>query len=214
MVMGPSDSRPSSKFRKPTSNAALWMTIASPAMNSRNSPATWANRGLSLRNAVDSPCTASASGGTSRSGLMKRWNSRPEGMRLTSSMQPISISRSPPFGLRPVVSVSRMISRMHFDAAIREKPSSPVARISLRVAPSQRGDYGIERGPARLDIGARVYIEVAAPALLGVRQLPGEQFVELVFGQPLPLQQPVALHLRIGANDDADVDQFIGPSLE
>ncbi len=89
-----------------------------------------------------------------------------------------------------------------------------MARISLRVAPSQRGDYGVERGPACLDIDARVHNEIGAPALLGVRQLPGEQFVELVFGQPRTLQQPLALHLRLGADDDADVDQFVGPSLE
>ena len=67
MVMAPSASRPSSKFRKPRSNAALWMTRASTPMNSRNSSRR-RRTAACPEERVEMPCTASASAGTSRSG--------------------------------------------------------------------------------------------------------------------------------------------------
>ena len=45
-------------------------------------------------------------------GLMNWWYARPVGRRFTSSMQPISMRRSPCSGSRPVVSVSSTISRL------------------------------------------------------------------------------------------------------
>ncbi|CPN31380.1 Uncharacterised protein [Bordetella pertussis] len=67
-----SGSRPmrcSSALKNLTSNAALWAISSASAMKARNCSATSAKRGLSARNSVVRPCTASASGSLSRSGF-------------------------------------------------------------------------------------------------------------------------------------------------
>ncbi len=154
-------------------------------------------------------------------GLMKRWNSRPDGMRLTSSMQPISISRSPPFGLRPVVSVSRMISRMR----VSDRPQdSRIARVKRRLpSGARRPSPGRPRNSAMtassaawlvVDVAARVHNEIGARALFRIRHLARQQLVELFRRHPGPLQQAGALHLGRGADDDRHVDQLVGAGLE
>ena len=108
---------------------------------------------------------------------MKRWNSRPDGMRLTSSMQPISISRSPPFGLRPVVSVSRMISRMPpllNDSRKAVKPPSGGHR-PRRCAPATAAMICVQRRLAGRDVEAGVHNEIGARPLFRIRHLPRQQ---------------------------------------
>src|SRR5450759_1054763 len=77
-----------------------------------NCAARSANRGLSFRPSQVIPCTLVAPASISRSGLRKVWKWRCVSRRLTNSTPPISMTRWPSLGSRPVVSVSRTICRM------------------------------------------------------------------------------------------------------
>src|SRR6478609_5156998 len=93
-------------------------------------------------------------------------------MRLKISTQPISTSRSPRKGSRPVVSVSRTISRMRSKTGKSESGSSPRHLSSLIQDVADSRAYRVE--PVR-----RIHHEIRALALFGVGQLPRQDGVEL-----------------------------------
>ena len=95
---------------------------------------------------------------------------RPVGRRSRSSIQPISISRSPVLGSKPVVSVSRTISRaMPLNGVFRRAmPVRPRGRVEtrsvLRTVSTIR-----HLGPGGLDARAGVDDEIGAAAFFRVR---------------------------------------------
>ncbi len=103
--------RANSASRKPKSNGALCATSGSSAKNSSNSAAISANFGLPATSALVMPCTRLASAGMSRSGSISVWNTLPVGRSFHSSIAATSITRSPPSGSNPVVSVSNSTAR-------------------------------------------------------------------------------------------------------
>src|SRR5262245_42584950 len=105
-----------------------------------------------------------------------------------SSTQPISTSRSPVIGSRPVVSVSNTISRMPLSRPGGGE-SAPLRHLS-----NSRKDAAnlIAR---RLDAMRAIHHEIGPPALLGVRHLTRQQRLELLGAQPA-LERAGALHLR------------------
>ncbi|CUX25466.1 hypothetical protein AGR7B_Cc270305 [Agrobacterium deltaense RV3] len=84
---------------------------------------------------------------------------------MISSMPPISITRSS-FDSRPVVSVSKMISRIHLSGA----------RLSGQFL--QNLSYLI---PCRFDTISGIDDKIGTPALFGVGHLPGEDHFEFLF---------------------------------
>src|SRR6185437_11159663 len=115
-------------------------------------------------------------------------------------MQASSIRRWPLSGSRPVVSVSRTISR-----AIT--PSlAPFARPRKALAPVrtlQFRDDGAHLLARMIEALAGVDDEMGAGALLLVGHLTGEDAVELGFAHPFARQDPLALHIgRRGDHDD------------
>ena len=147
---------------------------------------------------------------------MKRWNSRPEGMRLTSSMQPISISRSPPWWIEAGrLGVENDFAHTVLPQDSRRPVKCPVARVGLAAAPAQRGDRGVQRGLARLDVDARVHNEIGR-ARASRHPASGGRAADRAF----PPTSPAAPACRArctsggGADDDVDVDQLVGAGLE
>src|SRR4030042_1966949 len=98
----------------------------------------------------------------SRSGFRWQCQTRPVGMQLISSMQPISTTLCPSNGSSPVVSVSRTISRKLFSLA-------PAAQ-SVHDAPLpafKRFDQSIDLDSHVLKAGTAVHNEVGPRLPLG-----------------------------------------------
>src|ERR1700722_270731 len=110
-------------------------------------------------------------------------------MRLKISTQPISTSRSPRSGSRPVVSVSRTISRIKFVPGSGES-GSPLRHLSslLQDVPDSCA--------YRLKAIGGIHHEIGAGTLFGVGQLPRENGVELFAGHIVARQDPLALNFR------------------
>src|SRR5438067_13386750 len=176
-------------------------------MNSRKSSTTCANSGLSARNSLESPCTANASAGMSRSGLIWRWKVWPVGMRLKISIQPISTSRSPRSGSRPVVSVSRTISRISCNRTFDESGSSLRHLSSLiENVPDSRTH--------RVEAVRSIHHEIRTFALFGVRQLPRQDGVELLDSHIVARQDSLPLNFRRGRDHDHRIDAFLAAGLK
>src|SRR5258706_13729217 len=112
-------------------------------------------------------------------------------MRLTISTQPISTSRSPRSGSRPVVSVSRTISRMNYTAENDESGSPPRHLNSLVQNVPDSQAHGVE------SIGC-IHHEISAAAFFGVGQLPREDGIELFTGHVVARQDSLVLKFRRG----------------
>src|SRR5581483_692342 len=122
-------------------------------------------------------------------------------MPLTSSTQPSSTRRWPWAGSRPVVSVSRTISRIVLPLSLRarrfaasrndnESLSSPFWHLS-----HLRQNFTHLR-PRRFVSLPAIHDEIGARALVGVRHLLGQQRVELLLGHARPLHHAGALRAR------------------
>src|SRR3977135_4256874 len=99
-------------------------------------------------------------------------------MRLKISTQPISTSRSPRNGSRPVVSVSRMISRMNVEPGNSESGTSPRHFNSLvKNVPDSCAH--------RIEAVRGIHHEIRALAFFGVGQLSRQDGVELFAGHVL-----------------------------
>src|SRR6267154_5270748 len=107
-------------------------------------------------------------------------------MRLKISTQPISTSRSPRSGSRPVVSVSRTISRISCNRTYDESGSSLRHLSSLiENVPDSRTH--------RVEAVRSINHEIRTFALFGVGQLPGQDRLELFPGHVVALQDSLAL---------------------
>src|SRR5262249_47471788 len=179
------------------------MTSAASPTKARKSSAISANGGLSLRNSVESPCTSKAEAGMSRSGLTYRWNVCPVGMRLNSSMQPISTTRSPVRGSRPVVSVSSTISRMYFLPLAHDlfpktgthfSGSCAGPRITFARHSSNGAQNAMNLRPGGIEAARAIHYEMGAAALFLVGRLFGEDRVELACAHVGAGEHAFALH--------------------
>src|SRR6266849_5291439 len=128
-------------------------------------------------------------------------------MRLKISTQPISTSRSSRSGSRPVVSVSRTISRISYNRTFDESGTSLRHLSSLiQHVPDSRA-HGVEtvRG---------IHHEIRTFALFGVRQLPRHDRVELFPGHVVAGKDSLALNFRRGRDHHYGVDAFLAAGLE
>src|SRR5580704_11879309 len=108
-------------------------------------------------------------------------------MRLKISTQPISTSRSPRNGSRPVVSVSSTISRIN-SCPGNDESGSPLRHLSslLQNVPDPCA--------YRLKTIGCIHHEIGAGALFRVGQLPREDGVELFAGYVVTRQDSLALN--------------------
>src|SRR5580700_11805819 len=146
-------------------------------------------------------------------------------MPLMSSTQPISTTRCPANGSRPVVSVSSTISRM---PTLRGGPFGPPARPMCR-----RRAAAIPHespSPSRIfmhkpqnvaylrasivELLRAIHDKVGAPAFLGIRHLLGEKRGELVLGHPRAAEDALALQLGRRRHHDDGVAAPLASGLE
>src|SRR3981081_2467489 len=99
-------------------------------------------------------------------------------MRLRISTQPISTSRSPRKGSRPVVSVSRTISRID-DKPQRVKGSNGESGSPLRHLNSLAENVP-DSCTHRIESVRGIHHEIRAPAFFGIGQLPRQDGIELL----------------------------------
>src|ERR1700682_4525907 len=127
-------------------------------------------------------------------------------MRFKISTQPISTSRSPRSGSRPVVSVSRTISRMNYKAGKGESGSPPRHFNSLIQNVPNSCAHGIE------SMGS-IHHEIRTFALFGVGQLPRQDSVELFAAHVVARQDSLALNFRRRRDHHHRVDAFLAAGL-
>src|SRR5713226_2238694 len=128
-------------------------------------------------------------------------------MRLKISIQPISTSRSPRSGSRPVVSVSRTISRISYNRTNDESGSSLRHLSSLIQNVPDSGTHRVKavRG---------IHHEIRTFALFGVGQLPRQDGVELFAGHVVARQDTLALNFRRRRDHHYRIDAFLAAGLE
>src|SRR5271166_4212287 len=114
-------------------------------------------------------------------------------------MAPISSTRWPSAGRRPVVSVSNTISRMALLASLQAcHGADEMAHLSL--------------GP--LGCAARIYDEMRAPTLVFVRELARKKCFKLGCGHTFASQRSRALDFRRRADHDDEVDLAFRPRFK
>src|SRR5229473_8124272 len=128
-------------------------------------------------------------------------------MRLTISTQPISTSRSPRSGSRPVVSVSRTISRISYYRTNDESGSSSRHLSSLIDNVPDSRTHGVEAVRS-------IHHEIRAFALFCVGQLPRQDGGELFPGHVVALQDSLALNFRRCRDHHHRIDAFLTAGLE
>src|SRR6201746_747230 len=127
-------------------------------------------------------------------------------MRVKISTQPISTSRSPRKGSSPVVSVSRMISRMRLKTGKSESGSPSRHFNSLVENVPNSCAHGVET------VGG-IHHEIGTPAFLRVRQLPSEDGVELFARHVVARQDALALDFRRGRDHHHRIDALLAAGL-
>src|SRR5215475_6636714 len=110
-------------------------------------------------------------------------------MRLNSSMQPTSTRRSPRIGSRPVVSVSRTISRM--DWWLESGESGPPFRHFNNL-----GQDVLDLRADRIKPVRGIHDEIRALALLRIGHLPRNNGIELFGIHGAARQHPLALQIQ------------------
>src|SRR5258705_260285 len=128
-------------------------------------------------------------------------------MRFKISTQPISTSRSLLSGSRPVVSVSRTISRISTTARNDESGSPPRHFNSLIENVPDSCAHGIE------SVGG-IHHEIRAFAFFGVWQLPRQKGIEPFAGHAVARQDPLPLNFRARRDHHHRIDAFLAASLE
>src|SRR5215471_15310870 len=110
-------------------------------------------------------------------------------MRLKISTHPISTRRSPRRGSRPVVSVSRTISRMTQNA-LRSESASPLRHLN------DLGQNVLDLRAHRIEPVRRIHHEIGALALFAVGHLLGDDGIELLLVHGAAGKHAFALKLR------------------
>src|SRR3954465_3732422 len=103
-------------------------------------------------------------------------------MWLNISTQPISTIRSPPLGLRPVVSVSNTISRIAMGL-----PLLSVRQAALRgrpVAPGKGPDDPLDLAACKIESAPGIDDQVGATALFRIRRLASQNRLKPLRGHP------------------------------
>src|SRR5262245_64547708 len=121
----------------------------------------------------------------SRSGFRWQCHTRPVGMRLMSSTQPISTTLWPSNGSSPVVSVSSTISRKLISLVFAAQPvhDAPVPAL-------KRFDQFIDLESHVREAEGAVHNVVGPGHSLGIGKLAGEKVLELVRGHSRPREHP------------------------
>src|SRR5262245_28203820 len=143
-------------------------------------------------------------------------------MRLRISTQPTSISRSPRRASRPVVSVSRTISRSIAFPPNKTRTrwssagwaSRPMLGIGLAATALQRFDDFIDLGCALGNRAARVHNEIGVRPLLTVMQLAGQDLLELLERHAGAGQNALALHAGRGADHHHHIDATVPAAFQ
>src|SRR5690349_22192148 len=145
-------------------------------------------------------------------------------MRLNSSMQPISTTRSPVRGSRPVVSVSSTISRMCFLRLAHDLFPKTGAHFSgscagPRITPSARhssnsAQNAMNLRPGGIEAARAIHYEMGAAALFLVGGLLGENGIEFSLAHVGAGEHALALHLGGGGNHDDRVDAILRADFE
>src|SRR4029078_4522141 len=133
-------------------------------------------------------------------------------MRLKISMQPTSISRSPFFGSRPVVSVSRTISRI-MSLSPGYQSATPQTLVSVAADRLQFSDDRIDLGVAVFAGAGGVHNEIGARALFRLRNLPRHDSFEFGLRHSGPLKGASALDVARGANDGPGIERTIATGV-
>src|SRR5581483_6409 len=107
-------------------------------------------------------------------------------MRLNSSTQPTSTRRSPRRGSRPVVSVSRTISRMGSLPTSYGESGSPLRHLN------DCGQNVLDLRAHGAESAGRIHDEIGALALFSVGHLPGEDGIEFFVIHGPARQHPLA----------------------
>src|SRR6202021_4170042 len=128
-------------------------------------------------------------------------------MRLKISTQPISTSRSPRNGSRPVVSVSRTISRMSTHRRGGESGSALRHLNNLGQNVPDSAAHGVKtvRG---------IPHEIGALAFFGVRQLSHHDGLESLSGHGAPGEDALALDFRRRRYHDHRIDALLATGFE
>src|ERR1700738_326946 len=121
-------------------------------------------------------------------------------MRLNSSMKPISTTRSPVSGSRPVVSVSSTISRI--------ERSGP--RITAPARHSSNGaQNAMDLRPRGIEAARAIHHEMRSAAFFLVGRLLGEDRVELALAHVGAGEHALALQLGGGRDHHHGVDPIL-----
>src|SRR5664279_3826654 len=122
-------------------------------------------------------------------------------MRLKISTQPISTSRSPRNGSRPVVSVSRTISRMTTNRKSGESdsPLRHLNNLGQNVPDSDAHGVKTVRG---------IHYEIRAPAFFGIGRLSRQDRIKHLGGHGASGQNALALNFRRRRHYHHSIDAF------
>src|ERR1700691_2413800 len=175
------------------------MTRFESPMKARKSSTIFAKTGLSFRTAAVWPWTRAASSGTSRSGLMSTWKTLPVRLWCTISTAPISSTRCPSAGSRPVVSVSRTTSRM----------AGSTSRQRRGCAHELGND-----GARHLELAVCVDDEMGPAPLIGIRCLARKDGLEFGLGHARARKRARALDGGRSAYHDHEINTRFPTGLE
>src|SRR5665811_6032 len=124
-------------------------------------------------------------------------------------MQPTSTRRWPWLGSRPVVSVSRTISRMFCSLLQRARESPPPFWHC-----SNAGEDFTHLGAGVRETLRRIHHEIGAPPLFIIRHLVGHDGGELLLAHARPPEGALALHISRRRYHHHRVAALIGAGLE
>src|SRR4051794_37755143 len=129
-------------------------------------------------------------------------------MRLNISTQPISTRRSPRNGSRPVVSVSRIISRMVCSREPNGESGSPPRHFN------SLGENVADSGAHGINAMRCIHHEIRAFAFFGVWQLPLQDGIEFFLGHVVAGENALALNFRRRGHYDDRIDPLLAAGLE
>src|SRR6266403_5345357 len=109
-------------------------------------------------------------------------------MRLKISMQPISTRRSPRKGSRPVVSVSRTISRMNLPEPVISESGPPPRHLN------NLGQNVLDPRAHGVETVGGIHHEIRTLALFGIGHLPRQDGIELFARHVVAGKNPFALN--------------------
>src|SRR5688572_5113453 len=136
-------------------------------------------------------------------------------MWLRSSRQPTSISRSPFRQSRPVVSVSRTISRTSPSESVRARAQADRAAPLKKSGGERQGSqYIVDLSGSVGVTSARIHDEMRPSPLYAIRDLARQQRFELSRVHAWPGEDPSPLDRRVRGHHNDDIDAALPSRLE